>query len=58
VPTEPGDWPAFYRGVVAAVAQGAPPPVGPAEVLVVLGLLEAARRSAVQGQVVDVQRAT
>jgi predicted dehydrogenase len=58
VPTEPGDWPAFYRGVVAAVAEGAPPPVGPAEVLVVLELLEAARRSAVQGQVVDVQRPT
>jgi len=55
VPTEPGNWPAFYRGVVAAVADGAPPPVGPGQVLTVLGLLQAARRSALEGRVVDVQ---
>jgi predicted dehydrogenase len=54
VPTVAGDYPAFYRGVVAAVRDGAEPPVAPAEVMTLLGLLDAARRSAAEGTVVQV----
>ena len=31
VPTEPGAWPAYYAGVAAALRDGAPPPVDPAD---------------------------
>ena len=46
VPTERGDYPAFYAGVVAALRDGAPPPVDPADAVAVLEVLDAARRSA------------
>jgi predicted dehydrogenase len=41
-----GDYGAFYRGVVAALRHGAPPPVDPADAVYALRVLEAARASA------------
>ena len=41
-----GDWAAFYRGVVAWVREGAPPPVDPADAVAGLRVLEAARAAA------------
>ncbi|MEV7013131.1 Gfo/Idh/MocA family oxidoreductase [Streptosporangium sp. NPDC051022] len=52
VRTEPGAYLDFYRGVVASLREGAPPPVDPEEVAEVLTVLEAARRSAAEGRVV------
>lgn len=49
VPTERGDYPAFYAGIAAALRTGAPPPVDPADAVAVLEIIEAARRSAVTG---------
>lgn len=46
IPTEDGDWRPFYAGVAAAIADGAPPPVDPADALDGLELIELARRSA------------
>ena len=46
VPSEPGDWPRFYAELEAALRDGAPPPVDPADAVTVLELLERARRSA------------
>jgi predicted dehydrogenase len=46
VPTEPGDYGRFYEGVVASLRDGAPPPVAPADALVTLEVIDAARRSA------------
>jgi predicted dehydrogenase len=52
VPTEPGDYPAFYRGVVEALRTGGPPPVDVRDVIAGLEVLEAARESSRAGQVV------
>ncbi|MEZ5116032.1 MAG: Gfo/Idh/MocA family oxidoreductase [Candidatus Nanopelagicales bacterium] len=52
VRSEPGDWPAFYAGVVAAVRDGAPPPVDPRDVVADLRVLDAARESARTGATV------
>ncbi|QEC49950.1 oxidoreductase [Baekduia soli] len=49
-----GDWGAYYRGVVAAIRDGAAPPVTAQEAVGVLGLLDAARESAAGGGVVAV----
>jgi predicted dehydrogenase len=46
VPTLPGAYGQFYEGVAAALRDGVPPPVDPAEVIVGLEVLAAARRSA------------
>lgn len=54
VPTRPGDYAAFYRGMAATLLHGAPPPVDPADAVRVLGLLDAARRAAAEGAVVAV----
>jgi predicted dehydrogenase len=54
VPTEPGAWPWFYRSLVAALREGAPPPVDPEDAVAGLEVLEAARRSAAEGRVVAV----
>jgi scyllo-inositol 2-dehydrogenase (NADP+) len=43
VPSERGDWPAFYAGVEASLRAGAPPPVDPRDAVTVLELLEGAR---------------
>jgi len=52
VAMERGDWARFYVLVVAAIRDGAPPPVPAADAVAVLELLEAARRSAATGTVV------
>jgi scyllo-inositol 2-dehydrogenase (NADP+) len=53
VPSESGRWPVFYEGVAAALREGSPPPVDPREAVLVLEVLEAARRSAARGDVID-----
>jgi predicted dehydrogenase len=54
VPTERGRYDAFYPGVVAALRDGAPMPVDPADSVRVIELIEAAHRSAATGQTVRV----
>jgi predicted dehydrogenase len=53
VPSEPGAWERFYAGVVAALRDGAAPPVDPADAVAGLEVIEAARRSAAEGRVVE-----
>ena len=45
VPTEPGAYQQFYSGVVAALRDGAPPPVDPQSVIATLEIIERAQRS-------------
>ena len=52
VPTERGACEAFYAALVAAVRDGAPPPVSAEDGVRVVEILEAARRSAENGDVV------
>jgi predicted dehydrogenase len=52
VPTERGDYGAFYEAVVACLREGAPPPVDPVEAVEVLDVLEAARRSSLERHVI------
>ncbi|WP_432512201.1 Gfo/Idh/MocA family protein [Kineococcus sp. SYSU DK001] len=52
VRAERADWRDFYAGFAAAVAEGAPVPVDPADSVAGLVLLEAAARSARTGEVV------
>ncbi|MDN5381028.1 MULTISPECIES: Gfo/Idh/MocA family oxidoreductase [Streptomyces] len=52
VPTLPGDYPAYYAAVVAALRENAPNPVTALEAAAALEVLEAARRSARDGVVV------
>jgi predicted dehydrogenase len=49
-PSLPGDYPAFYAGVVAALRDGAPAPVDPHDAVDTLAVLELARRSAAEGR--------
>ncbi|MFH8223034.1 Gfo/Idh/MocA family oxidoreductase [Streptomyces sp. NPDC018057] len=49
VPTRPGDYPAYYAAVAAALREGAPNPVTAHEAAAALDVLEAARRSARDG---------
>jgi len=51
-PRRDGDWAAYYRGIAAALRDGAPPPVPAEEALLVMRVLEAARTSAAEGRVV------
>jgi predicted dehydrogenase len=51
-PSLPGDYPAFYAGVAAALRDGTPVPVAAADVIAALTVLEAARRSAAEGRTV------
>jgi predicted dehydrogenase len=44
VPSEPGNWPAFYAELERALREGGPPPVDPADAVATLEVLEAARR--------------
>src|SRR5262249_41818478 len=46
VATLPGDYPAYYAGVAAALRDGAPHPVTALEAAAPLDVLQAARRSA------------
>ncbi len=52
VAADPGAWIAFYPAVVAALRDGTPPPVDPADAVATLELLEAARTSAAERRVV------
>ncbi|WP_371497234.1 Gfo/Idh/MocA family oxidoreductase [Kitasatospora sp. NBC_00374] len=45
VPTDPGDYPAYYAGIAASLATGTPPPVDPRDAVATLAVLEAARAS-------------
>jgi predicted dehydrogenase len=45
VPTERGDYPAFYSAIAAALRDGTPPPVDPADAVRVLEVIEAAREA-------------
>jgi len=49
VRTLPGNYLAFYAGVVAAIRDGAPPPVTPEDAVAGLEVLDAALRSAASG---------
>jgi predicted dehydrogenase len=51
--SEPGAWPEFYAGVERAIRTGGPPAVDPRDAVAVLDVLEAARRSADRGTVVE-----
>ncbi|MEU9337458.1 Gfo/Idh/MocA family oxidoreductase [Streptomyces sp. NPDC048290] len=51
-PTLPGDYPAYYAAVAAALRDGAPNPVTALEAAAALDVLEAARRSARDGSTV------
>jgi scyllo-inositol 2-dehydrogenase (NADP+) len=50
VPTEQGRYLAFYEGVVAAIRNGAPPPVDPADAREGLRIIELARRASEEGR--------
>ena len=50
--TEPGCYHRFYQHLAAAMREGAPPPVDPAESVAVLDVVEAARRSHDEGRTV------
>jgi predicted dehydrogenase len=52
VETERGAYPEFYRQTAAAVRASGPVPVDPADAVAVLGIIDAARRSAGERQVV------
>ncbi|HEX2211652.1 MAG TPA: Gfo/Idh/MocA family oxidoreductase [Longimicrobium sp.] len=52
VRTEPGDWPAYYAGIAAALRKGGPPPVDPGDAVAGLRVIEAARRSAAEHGVI------
>lgn len=54
VPTIPGDYPAYYRGIAHALRAGAPPPVTTLEAVAGLQVLEAAHTSAQEGRTVRV----
>ncbi|WP_326694832.1 Gfo/Idh/MocA family protein [Streptomyces sp. NBC_01766] len=53
VPTLPGDYPAYYAAVAAALRDGGRPPVTAGEAAAALDVLEAARVSAREGIVVE-----
>ncbi len=49
VPSERGDWPAFYRGVERALREGGAPPVDPRDAIATLELIEVARDAGARG---------
>ena len=53
VRTETGAWPAYYAGIAAALRDGAPLPVDPADAVQGLRIIEAARRSAAERAVIE-----
>ena len=55
IPLERGDYMAFYRAVVDWLAAGRPPPVDPWDAVMGLRILDAARRSARDRRVVDLE---
>jgi scyllo-inositol 2-dehydrogenase (NADP+) len=57
LPTERGDWRAFYAGVADALAGPFAPPVDPADALTGMAIIECARRSARNGRLLRFTRA-
>ena len=55
IPSIPGDYPAYYAGIAAALREGTPPPVDPADSVAALRVLEAARLSALEGRTVTLE---
>jgi predicted dehydrogenase len=55
IPLDRGDYPAFYKAVVDWLAAGRPPPVDPWDAVTGLRILDAARRSAQDRRVVDLE---
>ncbi|MCQ4042432.1 Gfo/Idh/MocA family oxidoreductase [Streptantibioticus rubrisoli] len=53
VPTLPGDYPAYYAGIAAALREGTAPPVTAREAVAALEVLEAARVSAAERRTVE-----
>ncbi|WP_030908426.1 Gfo/Idh/MocA family oxidoreductase [Streptomyces sp. NRRL F-5126] len=53
VPTLPGDYPAYYAAIAAALRDGTAPPVTARQAAAALDVLEAARRSAREGVTVE-----
>jgi scyllo-inositol 2-dehydrogenase (NADP+) len=53
VPSEPGDWPGFYRALVQALREGGPRPVDPLDAVETLAVLDAARRSAAEARLTE-----
>ncbi len=53
VPSEPGSYQSFYAGVAGALRDGGPAPVDPLDAVAALTVIEAARRSAEEGRVVQ-----
>lgn len=54
-PTLPGDYPAYYAGIAAALATGTPPPVDPRDAVATLTVLEAAHGSAATGSAIHLR---
>lgn len=54
VRTLPGDYPAYYAAIAAALREGTPPPVTAGEAAAALEVLEAARISAAEGRTVAI----
>lgn len=54
VPSERGDWAAFYRGVGDALEHGGPPPVAARDAALVIAMLEAALQSSASGRRIDI----
>jgi scyllo-inositol 2-dehydrogenase (NADP+) len=57
IPTVPGDYPAYYRGIADALRISGPPPVTAREAAVTLAVLEAAHASAREGRLVKLDGA-
>lgn len=55
IPTERGDWRAFYDGVRDAITNDAPPPVDPRDSARAIALLEAALESTASGKRIDLK---
>jgi predicted dehydrogenase len=53
VPSEPGAWPRFYAELERALREGGPPPVDPGSAVAALEVLDAVRRSASEGDVIE-----
>ncbi|HEY0014149.1 MAG TPA: oxidoreductase [Allosphingosinicella sp.] len=54
IPTARGNYAAFYRAVAASIADGAPPPVDPADARDGLRLIALARQSAAEGRTLSI----
>ena len=55
IPTERGEYRHFYAGIAAAILDGEPPPVDPADAVAGLRLIALARQSAAEGRRIDIR---